>query len=105
MWSGPTARLLSDGLRKEAAPCGPSNPTPSPSKLATSAAPGRAPCDRCSMAAAPGGLFITGGVGETAGPCCAVDCEVGATNAMIVTSADAVEIHLISGARVLRCLL
>jgi hypothetical protein len=68
-WSGPTARLLSDGLRKAAAPCGPSNPTPSPSKLATSVAPGREPCDLCSTSAAPGGLFITGGVAVAAGFC------------------------------------
>src|SRR5262249_24220392 len=67
MWSGPTARLLSDGLRRAAAPCGPSNPAPSPSKLAASAAPGKAPCDRCSTAAAPGGLVITGGVMGAAG--------------------------------------
>src|SRR6186997_2004241 len=47
-WSGPTARLLSDGLRSAALPCGPSNPTPSPSKLATSVAGGRVPGAVCS---------------------------------------------------------
>src|SRR5215813_14374380 len=73
MWSGPTARLLSDGLRSVAAPCGPSNPAPSPSKLAASAAPGRAPCDRCSTAPAPGGLVITGGVMGAAGFCRAIE--------------------------------
>src|SRR5262245_31853161 len=70
MWSGPTARLLSEGLRNAVVPCGPSNPTPSPSKLSTSVAPGRAPCDRCSTAAAPAGLVITGGVIGASGFCC-----------------------------------
>ena len=41
MWFGPTARLLSEGLRPSYLPCGPSKPTPSPSKLSTSAAGGR----------------------------------------------------------------
>jgi hypothetical protein len=49
MWSGPTARLLSEGFRSAAVLCGPSKPTPMPSKLATSAAGGRVPGAVCSM--------------------------------------------------------
>src|SRR6185369_9450378 len=45
--------LSSDGLRPVVVPCGPENPAPSPSKLATSVAGGRVPCDVCSTDAAP----------------------------------------------------
>src|ERR1051326_4972213 len=68
-WSGPTARLLSDGLRRIAVPCGPLKPAPRPSKLATKVAGGRLPCDLCSTAAAPEGLVIIGGVGVGEGLC------------------------------------
>src|SRR5436309_12805079 len=56
MWFGPIARLLSDGLRPVAVPCGPSNPTPRPSKLAIRGAGGRVPCEFCST-------LVTGALG------------------------------------------
>src|SRR6185369_4154332 len=55
MWFGPTARLLSDGLPTRAAPCGPLNPSPRPSKLSTSVTPAAVPGSVCSIAAAVGG--------------------------------------------------
>jgi hypothetical protein len=49
MWSGPTARVLSEGFRPVALPCGPTKPTPRPSKLATMVAGARVPWVVCSM--------------------------------------------------------
>src|SRR5579884_2279173 len=51
MSSGPTARLLSEGLRNCAVPCGPRNPAPKPSKLSSSGTCGPGPGDVCSTAA------------------------------------------------------
>ena len=71
MWLGPTASVLSDGLRTFGEPCGPSKPTPRPSKLATSTAPGLGPWAVCSTAAEPAGVVMTGGtIGVAAAGCC-----------------------------------
>src|SRR5580698_113623 len=67
MWSGPTARLLSEGLRNVAVPCGPVNPEPSPSKLSSSGAAGRLPCVFCSTAEPA--AVITGAGATSSGFC------------------------------------
>ena len=70
MWSGPTARLLSDGLRPGEAPCGPVNPKPRPSKLSSSGTDARVPCDVCSTAAPAAGIVGAGTGGGTGGGGC-----------------------------------
>ncbi len=78
MWSGPTARLLSDGLRTAGEPCGPSKPTPRPSKLEASTGGGIAPGLVCSTSAEPAGVVITGGT-TGAWPCCDAGASSGAS--------------------------
>src|SRR4029450_12063659 len=69
-WLGPTAMLLSDGLRSVAVPCGPSKPSPSPSKLLINTAAARVPADVCSTAAAPAGTVMSGGTTGAGGGAC-----------------------------------
>src|SRR5579871_246911 len=68
MWSGPAARLLSEGLRPPDGPSGPVKPAPRPSKLSTSSAAGRLPCEVCSTAAAARGTGGGGGGGVSGAP-------------------------------------
>src|SRR5882757_5425464 len=49
MWTGPTARLLSEGLRVVVVLCGPTKPSPRPSKLSMRGTASREPCCFCSI--------------------------------------------------------
>src|SRR6188474_2795684 len=94
MWSGPTARLLSEGLRPVEGPCGPSNPTPSPSKLVTSTAASRVPGAVCSIAAPA--AFLGGNAGAPTRACGAAS-SIAALNSSVGIRVDVGMVQLRTG--------